>query len=447
MRSKYPHLLLVLFLLLVSANNYSQGNFRLPGNSDKQTVSFKLLSNLIVFPIEVNGKKLNFILDSGVGQNILFNLNARDSLDLKNVKSIKLRGLGSEEPVDAIMSTGNVFKLKNILGVNQKLYVVFNDNFDLSSKLGLTIHGIIGYELLKDFVVRINYGTKRLTFYKNDVYDYKNCRKCEVLDLEFNQKKIFVNVGVKINNDEVTPVKLLVDSGGSDAMWLFENSHPNITEPKKYFDDFLGEGLSGAIYGKRAKIKALIFGKFEIENPTVSYPDSISIAHARKFKERNGSVGGSVLKRFIVTFDYKNNKIGLRKGTNFKEPFQYNMSGMELVYNGKVLVQERDRNNTSFILGENLGSENNKVVLDYKYKYSFKPSYRIFKILKGSPAEEAGLLIDDILIKVNGKYVHDMDLNEIISKFYYKKKKKISVTIERNGQHHIFRFYLRNILE
>lgn len=115
----------------------------------------------MVIPIEVNNKKLNFILDSGVGTTILFNIQKRDSIELHNIEQVKLKGLGSEEPVDAILSTNNIFKIKNIVSSNQKLYVVFNDFFDLSSKLGTTIHGIIGYSLLKDFLIKINYGTKK----------------------------------------------------------------------------------------------------------------------------------------------------------------------------------------------------------------------------------------------------------------------------------------------
>ena len=141
-----------LFICAVIDSN-AQSYFSLNGDAKKQTVSFKLLSNLIVFPIEVNGKELNFILDSGVGATILFNLNSKDSLALKNVEKVKLQGLGSEEPIDAILSKNNRFKFKNIKGYNQSLYVLFDDSFDLSSKLGITVNGIIGYEILKDFVI------------------------------------------------------------------------------------------------------------------------------------------------------------------------------------------------------------------------------------------------------------------------------------------------------
>jgi hypothetical protein len=427
----------------------AQSYFSLNSDAKKQTVSFKLLSNLIIFPIEVNGKELNFILDSGVGATILFNLNSKDSLALKNIEKVKLQGLGSEEPIDAILSRNNVFKFKNINGFDQSLYVLFDDSFDLSSKLGITVHGIIGYEILKDFIVQVNYSTKRLSFYNPNNYEYKDCKKCESFELMIHAKKPYITIGAKLNpiSDKITPVKLLIDSGGSDALWLFENSLPDINPPKKYFIDFLGEGLSGTIYGKRALIKELIIGQFVFKNPTVSYPDSTAISHARNFKERNGSLGGSILKRFSVIFDYKNQKITFKKGSSFNKPFRYNMSGIELVYYGKILVKEHDKRPTIFSLSDGQNSEQNKIVLDYRYKYTFKPAFKIHKLRVGSPAYRSGLREEDIVIKINGKYTYEMKLEDIVEKFYQKEKTKISLLIERDGKNYTYKFNLENMLK
>jgi hypothetical protein len=410
--------------------------------SDKQTISFKLLNNLIVFPIEVNGKELNFILDSGVGATILFNLKNQDSLKLYNIEKIKLKGLGMDDAVDAILSKGNKFKLNNIVSNNQKLYVISNDNFDLSSKMGITIHGIIGYEILKDFIIKINYGTKKITFYEPEGYTYSKCKKCETFNLQFYMLKPYMNALVKIDEGSKSiPVKLLIDSGGSDSMWLFENTHPDILPPTKYFHDFLGEGLSGSIYGKRSKINSLSLGNFELINPTVSYPDSLAIAEAMNFKERNGSLGANVLKRFTVIFDYYHDKITLKKGSAFKDPFRYNMSGIELVYNGKILVKENDN---GAIKMEN---SNFKVTFDYNYKFVFKPTYRIEKLRKDSPAAKAGVMKGDILIKINGKYTFDLKLEEIVEKFFQKENTKIDLVVERNGKDYQYRFRLEDNLK
>lgn len=425
----------------------SQSNFKLESTSKRQSVSFKLLNNLIVFPIEVNGSRLNFILDSGVGATLLFNLNSKDSVMLRNMTKVKLQGLGSEEPIEAVFSKGNVFTFGNIRGNNQSLYLILDDGFDLSSKLGITIHGIIGYEILKDFVVDINYGTKRIKFYNPDKYKYRICKRCETIDLELYKLKPYIDVGVKLDpgSTGIIPVKLLIDSGGSDALWLFENSHPAILPPKKFFDDFLGEGLSGAVHGKRSFVDALVIGKFELKRPTVSYPDPESISFARQFVERNGSIGAAVLKRFKVVFDYKNKKISFKKGSAFKEPFRYNMSGIELIYNGKQLV--REQNHASIGLTDGKANERNTVILDYNYKYTFKPSYKIHNLRKGSPAYNEGLLAGDIVIKINGKFTHEMNLDEIVENFFQKENTKINLIVERNGQDYEYRFYLKDMLK
>jgi len=440
-------LIFSIIILFVWTNAISQGRFQLKNDAKRQSVSFKLLNNLIVFPIEVNGRPLNFILDSGVGATLLFNLYSKDSVMLHNKEKVRLQGLGSEEPVEAIMSKSNVFTFSNVRGYDQSLYLILDDSFDLSSKLGITVHGIIGYEILKDFIVDINYGTKRITFYNPNKYKYKVCKKCETFDLSFFKQKPYIDVGIKLDpvSNKIIPVKLLIDSGGSDALWLFENSHPDILPPKKYFNDFLGEGLSGAVYGKRAFIDALVIGKFELKKPTVSFPDSSSISNAREFEERNGSLGASVLKRFKVIFDYGNKRITFKKGSSFKEPFRYNMSGIELVYNGKQLVREQDY--ASIGLTDAKLNKKNTVILDYSYKYTFKPSYKIYILREGSPAYEAGLLAGDIVIKINGKFTHEMELDEIVGKFFQKENTKISLVVERNGQDYEYHFYLKDMLK
>lgn len=446
MKKTLNYINLVLALIFCVSLSTAQDNFRLINNAKKQSISFKLIHNLVVLPIEVNGRELNFILDSGVGKTILFNIYNKDSVQLRNVEKIKIKGLGSGDAIDAILSKGNNFRLNNISSTNQNLYVIFDDSFDLSSKLGITIHGIIGYEILKDFVVKINYGSKKITFYKSEEYRYKNCKKCTIFNLEFYKSKPYINVGVKINefSNKITPVKLLVDSGGSDSMWLFENSHPDLVPPKKFFIDYLGEGLSGAIYGKRSFINAIILGKFAFKNPTVSFPDSIAIVHALQFKGRNGSVGANILKRFTVTFDYQNNKMLLKKGNSFKEAFRYNMSGIELVYDGKLLVREQEF--TSVSLSNNVGgSMMNSINLDYKY--TFKPAYKIFKVTENSPAHNAGLQENDIVIKINGEYTFNLKLDQIVEKFYQKENRKINLVIERNGQNYEYKFRLKNMLK
>ncbi|MDP2088075.1 MAG: aspartyl protease family protein [Flavobacteriaceae bacterium] len=435
-------------MFVVAVSQFSllaQSKFVLKSNLKHQKINFKLNSNLIIIPIEINGKELSFILDSGVSSTILFNLTASDSLELKNVEKIILQGLGEGDDVEALLSRSNHFRIKNIQNQNQNLYIVINNKIDLSAKLGETIHGIIGYDLLKDFIVQIDYKKKQLHLYDPSKYVYKKCNQCEVFNLEFNKNKPYIDAYAAVfKNQKPFPVKLLIDTGGSDALWLFEDSRKEIQSPPLNFYDYLGEGLSGSIYGKRSRIHLFKIGNFEFKEPTASFPDSTSVVFVKTFKERNGSIGGKILKRFNVILDYPNQKISLKKNQYFNELFNYNMSGIELVHHGQILVKEKE---TTFFTVEQggLSAKNDVIVISYDYKYKFKPAYKINQIREGSPAFEAGLMKDDIFVSINGEPAYKYKLEELTYFFYHNENDKLRIEVKRNGILMKFEFRLRRM--
>lgn len=428
----------------ISIKINSQTGFQFNGpNKNREQIKFKLINNLIVFPLEINGKKLSFILDTGVNKTILFNLSQNDSIGLNDIKKITLQGLGAGESVKAFISKNNTLKIKNTVSSNETVYVILKDFFDLSSRMGTTIHGIIGYNIFKDFIVKINYKSKKIDLYNPKTFTYNKCRKCEEFPVSFYRKKPYIDAEIQLDTIgfSTTKVKLLVDSGGSDAIWLFEDSKEEIKTPKRFFNDILGEGLSGIIFGNRSRIPKISLGSFEIKNPTASFLDTVSTQSARTFKKRNGSIGGGLLKRFKVWIDYSNKKITLKKNGSFKNGFNYNMSGLDVVYNGKQLVKEKIEKEVRSNYNQKL-DDNNSVFFITSYSFKFQHSYKINKVVKNSSAHKAGLLKNDILLKINGKQAHDFTLSEIFSKFQERDKMKIKMQIERNGVKMKFEFRL-----
>lgn len=438
-------LLFVFLLALLSTTTFSQSDFNFYGNNQKvASVRFKLINNLIVIPLEVNGEKLSFILDSGVDKTIFFNLSEVDSLKLNNIKKITLQGLGSGDPIEALLSRKNNMKINNYRSTNQDIYVILKDKFDVSGRMGITIHGIIGQRLLKNAIVNVNYSSRRIKFYNPKYFKYPKCRKCETFPLEFFRNKPYLNTKVQLDTigNKLTDVKLLIDTGGSGAVWLFENTKKEIKTPINHFKDILGEGLSGTIYGNKSRIKKIILGKYEIKNPTVSFLDSTSTLFARKFKKRNGSVGGNILKRFKLWIDYPNKKITLKKNGSFKGGFEYNMTGLDVVYNGKVLVRENESKNVIAFGIESETTSDNTVSFVQKYTYRFKPSYKVNNVLPGSPAEKVGILKGDILHKVNGVPVYQYSLRQLMNRFQEGDNKKIKIVVQRDFKFLSFRFRL-----
>lgn len=434
-------------MLVFGISTYSQSKFNFLGKNNKEvSFRFKFINNLIVIPINVNGNPLSFILDTGVDKTILFNLSQNDSIGLNNVKKINLQGLGNGDSIEALLSKGNKMEIKNFVSNSEDVYVILKDKFDISGKMGVTIHGIIGHKIFKDAVVYINYSTHILTLYNPILYKDRKCKRCETFSLQFFRNKPYIDAKVQLDTvgRNFTDVKLLIDSGGSEAIWLFENTKKEIRTPIKHFRDVLGEGLSGTIYGNRSRIRGLRLGRFLIKSPTVSFLDSTSTYYARQFKARNGSVGGNVLRRFKVWVDYRNKKITLKKNGSFYGGFEYNMSGLDVVYNGKVLVREKamiEYENGYFSINSQR-STNNTILLATNYTYKFKPSYKIKSVLNGSPSQLSGLKPNDIILKINGKWVHHLTLRELLSKFQSGHNKKIKMKIQRNGVEMKFQFRL-----
>jgi len=437
----------ITFLLFFSCLcSFSQGKFILQGG-DNDKISFKLINNLIIIPVEINGVELSFLLDTGVSKPIMFNfLNITEELNINQTEKIYLRGLGEGESVEALRSRNNILRIGKAISISQSLYAIFDPTLNFAPRLGVPIHGIIGYDFLKDFVVEINYSSKFIRLHTPEKYKPKRCSSCEVFDIEFFNNKPYIVGAITVNEKEI-PVTLLIDSGGSDALWLFDDAERGINIPEKNFEDFLGRGLSGSVYGKRAKVDMFSIGRFKLKRVNVAYPDSTSISFARKFKERSGTISGAVLKRFNIIFDYQNRKISLKRNRNFSDPFYYNKSGISLEHDGVRVVKSVDKDRgVSRFQSVNQSVATNSMIVSGSYKYSLEPSFKIVELRIDSPAYRAGLQVGDVILNINNRHAHLYSMQQIIQMFYGEDGKRIRLLIDRKGEQRRFQFKLESLL-
>lgn len=346
----------------------------------KINIPFELVHNLIVIPVRINGSQpLNFILDSGVKNTLITHLYHDDSLDLKDVNKIILSGLGEGHTIEAYESYGNEMFMRGIKGINHQVYVLLEDIFDLSSYMGMPVHGIIGYDIFKNFIVKVDYSNHVLTLYRPDT-KLKKRRKAEEYPLHIEGTKAYVYGNVRQHNGDTIRVKLVIDTGASHSLSLYLPSDERLTLPPKVMKAYLGRGLSGDLHGNIGRVDAFALGKYELEDIPASYPDEESIKLAINIGGRNGNLGSDVLSRFTVVFDYPNSKLTLIPNRKFKEPFNYNMAGFEVI---------------TPLPGTNY--------------------YVISNVIEGSPAKLLGLEPGDQLLDINGQKCAELLLPEVMS--------------------------------
>lgn len=435
-------LLLLLVFFYGAFPGYCQGTFDIDKDRRSVRIKFRLVNNLILVPVELNGVELTFLLDTGVNTTVLLNIEGEDSLELKNTQKINLRGLGGEEMIEAYRADGNRLKIGRITSEDLTLFLINDPNMNFSPRLGVPVHGIIGYDFFKDFVVSVNYARKFVKVYDPERFR-KKLRKYDEVYLRFYQNKPYLEALVDITGKEV-PALLLIDNGLGDALWLF-NESAEIQVPPKYFEDLLGLGLLGDVTGKRSRINSITLGEHTLENVTAAFPDSVSVQGMRLFEARNGSVGGELLRRFHMILDYQNHLLYLRKNKYFDDPFNYDMSGITLEHSGFVIVE------TFVNVLEPLekSGQDEEVIRDpgrTQKAFELQPSFQIVNIRKDSPAAQAGLQVGDIIVSVNGRDAHKYDLDDLTALFASEDGKRIRIVVNRGLQQLAFEFHLEKVL-
>ncbi len=441
-------ILYAIILGMLSFTMNAQEGLHFKKGITKDKIRFKLTNNLITIPVKINDTELTFLVDTGVNSTIVFSLEQKDSVEFKNASKILIRGLGKGEPIEGIKSMHNRLEIGNAVNNDQTIYLVFDETMNLSPRMGFPVHGIIGYDFFKNFIAEVNYSRKVIKITSPETYKYKRCKKCFSTEIFLRNSKPYIKTILKQDkkDEELT---LLVDSGSGAALWLFENVKERIEIAERFFEDYLGRGLNGEIYGVRSKVKHFSLGNFDLKEVTASFPDSIYTRGVR-IADRQGSIGGNLMKRFNMVIDYPNKKMTFKKNKYFSRPFNYNMSGLTIIHSGFDVVERRTGSVSdlrAFSLNFNARShvEKSKNAL-YQLLYSLQPKFEIFEVRPDSPAALAGLQKGDVLIKVNNKPAKDYSLSVLNDLFYSKEGKRIKMEIERNGVRIKYIFYLKKVI-
>lgn len=287
----------------------------------------------------------------------------------------------------------------------------------------------------------IDYPRKYLKI--NPVKTQKRWKKKRITSfpIHFYKRKPYVELTIPQLEQAAISGNFLIDTGLSDALWLF-SKELDFEKTPPVFDDFLGTGINGDVYGERGKIPSLVLGKTILNEIKVAYPSPKTFATLSLEKNRLGSLGAELLSRFKVLIHYPNKQLMLKPTIKTSDPFYYNLSGIELAYEGIQMVKQRL---SSVERKGNTGNNGIEILLQERYRLFFHPALKVTYVRPQSPAQRSGVRAGDILMQINGKKIHHMSLEKVLDILQKEPGEKIKLTMNREDHLQKFTFHLQSI--
>lgn len=390
---------LFLVLLIIQSAVAQDFGFGFTNRRRAVIIPFEWQSNLIVVPVSINNSDtLNFILDTGISMNMITDPDVARDLNLKYVRKVNVLGVGQGSALEARVSVGNRIRLPGVKAEGQNVVVLSEDMLQLSSYVGMPVHGIFGFELFRNFVVKIDFRTRQITLYKPETYRYRG--RGQQIPIVIEDTKPYLYASATYADNREVPIKVILDTGAGHALSLDVDTRGDIQLPDKIIRAQLGRGLNGIIHGSLGRLEKVRIGTFELQHVITSFPDTNSLAGqvARNLK-RQGNIGCELLKRFTVIFDYSRKHVILKPNRRFyREKFERDMSGMEIKAEGK----------------------------DYR-------KFVISNIQANSPAEVAGLQEGDEILSLNDHVSADLRLSDVIKVLQRGEGKTVKMFVKRTN--------------
>lgn len=393
------YLLLCTILSIGRSGIAQQIGFDFPSNVHKVTIPFERFNNLIVIPVTINrALTLKFIFDTGVQYPILTEKMFGDYLGLDYTRTITIQGPGVADSIKARVAQNISLSLPGGVesGINQALLVLEKDYLKLRNNLGTDVYGVIGYDIFSRFIVEINYDENYIVLHEPKKYRPK--RSYRRVPMKVVNTKPYVQLTIMKDEKEARKMHLMVDSGASHAV-LLDNPEDDSLIPDQNITSVIGRGLGGNIHGYLGRMTSLKLGKFEFEEPIASFPIIGNYGEGIKRGSRNGTIGGELLSRFNVAFDYFGGYLYLRRSKVYHKGFEHDMSGMNIAAYGEKL---------------------DELIVN--------------SIRAHSPAYNAGLREGDLIESINGYSLENLKFSDFSSLLRNRPGKKITVRYIRGQE-------------
>ncbi len=309
-----------MFALPATTNNYQ---WVTPG-ATSTTLPFDYSDKSISLYSAINGRPTYMELDSGAG-GVAISKIAADQLRLAHAGTFEGHGYGGSVDLSPIkMDTfelvgGVVFS--NLSATSLPLFE------DYAYYEAVPTIGLMGYDLLSRFVVRINYETQLLTLIDPKTFQPTAADGTPLaLDLNDNTPSVLASF------DGLPPARFLVDTGDSGSTVMLYGPYVadnHVAQKYPRGMDGSGEGVGGSFKERHVRAHSFAIGGVTLDNvPTQLSLDAKGAGASRLLA---GALGTDFLSHFTVTFDYPHSRVFFAPNAQTHKPFDTRTFGVYVV--------------------------------------------------------------------------------------------------------------------
>jgi hypothetical protein len=394
--------------LVASAElQHSVERAQFPPGVDRVQSPFELLANAIYFPVLVNDKgPYLFALDTGSFNSVVA-AEVSHELGIKTGTAYRGVGAGSDSSPAATIESLEFTLAKGVTRSTRQAGVVAMAG--LWPLIGKRFYGDVGHDILRSFVVKIDYQKQLLTLHDPASYQYTGSGTTLPTHL-FADYDPQIDGELVENGERSIPVRFTVDTGagGTIVSSQLVAKHDLVHAVARTFQT-QDVGIGGAKPVElAARLSALRIGPYRIDYPLVALSRDASGSLSSEAISVN--LGGNILRRFTIIIDYSHKSLTLEPNDRFADPYDYDASGLLLSATG--------------------------------------PRFRTFfvdSVLAGTPAHEAGLQKGDRIVAIDGTNVDAFALWQLEDELK-KAGTSVSLTIMRDNQTLIKTMVLKTLL-
>jgi outer membrane lipoprotein-sorting protein len=361
-------------------------------------VPFELVNNHIYADATIDGKPVRMLVDTG-GANLLTPASAA-RLGLKGEGKLAASGVGDEQ-VDLSLAHAKEVRLGGAVLERPVFYVI--DMGDLPATEGVASDGLVGFEMFRRFRVTVDYAAHTLTL--ADPSKFTPPAGAHVVPFDMAER-----IPVVTGTLDGLPVRISVDTGSRVSLTMhapFVHDHDLVARYGAAPETVTGWGVGGPSKARPARLGTLTLGDLAIKDIAGDLATGNKGAFANP--DLSANLGGGVLRRFTVSFDYDAHKMYLAPNADFAKPDLYDRSGTWITLDGEALkvvavAPEGAAEKAGLKVGDRIlsidgASPKSKSVADWRVALREKPAgTRLkLKVSDGSADRSVDLVLSDAI--------------------------------------------------